>query len=431
MAALPVLTAVDDPTWEAVLVRAFERSDLGVAVVRRCVDLADLLAAAGSGAARAVLLSSDLRRLDREALARLDAVGVGVVGLFPPGEEDAEQALRQLGIALVLPADADAGQVAAALVAAETARSARGAGALGYGDPAPLLPVAPLAELEPQSGMGRLVAVWGPTGAPGRTTVALGVASEAAGLGTPTLLVDADPYGGALAQVLGLLEEPPGLAAAARLANAGSLDVPALTGLARDLGGGLCLLPGIARADRWPELRPASIDVVLRLARALFPLTVLDCGFCLETDEELSFDTLAPRRNAATLSVLDAADVVLAVGSADPVGLHRLLRGLPALAEAVPAASPPTVVLNRVRRSAAPGNAATEAAAAVRRHAGLAPACLVPLDVPALDAAVAAGRPLREVAPSSPARLALAGLAAGLLGRAAQPRRRRRLLRGA
>jgi hypothetical protein len=76
------------------LVAALERRPVGVTVVRRCVDLADLLAAAASGTARAALLSADLRRLDREALARLAAAGVAVVGLYPPGDETSERRLR-------------------------------------------------------------------------------------------------------------------------------------------------------------------------------------------------------------------------------------------------------------------------------------------------------------------------------------------------
>ena len=77
-------------------------------------------------------------------------------------------------------------------------------------------------------------------------------------------------------------------------------------------------------------------------------MTVVDCAFALEADEEISFDTMAPRRNGATLAVLAEADVVLAVGSCDPAGLERLIRGLAELADAVPAASP-QVVLNRCR----------------------------------------------------------------------------------
>jgi len=66
---VPVFTAVTDALREADLVSAFERAEYGVSVVRRCVDLADLLSAATSGTARAVILSADMRRLDRDALA--------------------------------------------------------------------------------------------------------------------------------------------------------------------------------------------------------------------------------------------------------------------------------------------------------------------------------------------------------------------------
>ena len=68
MTGVPVLTAVSDARWEADLVSALGGSEHGVTVVRRCVDLADLLAAAASGLARAVVLSADLRRLDRDAV---------------------------------------------------------------------------------------------------------------------------------------------------------------------------------------------------------------------------------------------------------------------------------------------------------------------------------------------------------------------------
>lgn len=442
MAALPVLTAVSDPTFESGLVSAFERRDLGVVVTRRCVDLADLLAAAASGAARAVLLSADLRRLDRDSLARLAAAGLAVVGLTPPGDEEAERRLRQLGLTYVLPADAAAELVAATLAQAVVAMAAtrESLSRTTFGDPAGASPLPSAtadgndgdddAEPMPLPARGSVVAVWGPAGAPGRTTVAVTVAAEAAALGVGVLLIDADSYGGAVAQVLGLLEEAPGLAAAARAANNGALDVPALAALARDLGGGLRVLPGIVRADRWPELRPSSLEVVLRMARLLAAVTVVDCGFCLEADEELSFDTMAPRRNGATLEVLAGADAVLAVGSADPVGMQRLVRGLAALREAVPDVVAPQVVLNRVRRSAIPGDPPAELAAALHRHTGLGVAAFVPLDVAALDAAVLSGRPLTQASPASPARLALAELTSRALGVVATSRRSRRRARG-
>jgi MinD-like ATPase involved in chromosome partitioning or flagellar assembly len=269
--------------------------------------------------------------------------------------------------------------------------------------------------------------VWGPTGAPGRTAVAVGLASELAALDRSTLLVDGDVYGGVIAQVLGLLDEAPGLAAAARLANNGQLDLPALADLARTVAPGLRLLSGIARAERWPELRPSALEVVLGLTRSLATMTVVDCGFCLEQDEELAYDTAAPRRNGATLAFLEAADTVLAVGTADPVGLQRLVRGLGELKEAVPGVSP-RVVVNRLRSSGVPGDAESEIRSALQRYAGVDDIAFVPLDTAGVDAAIAAGRTLAEAAPASPARLALADLAASIAG-VPKTHRRRGLLR--
>ncbi|MCW2598978.1 MAG: hypothetical protein JWM02_807 [Frankiales bacterium] len=428
---VPVLTAVSGAVWEADLVAALERGDLGVSVVRRCVDLADLLGTAATGQARAALLSADLRRLDRDALTRLAVAGVAVVGLVPPGDEDAERRLRQLGVVNVLPSDARPEAISAAVVEAVVALTPSPADLAGLADPRAALPDHPLRLPEPAPqvvpGTARVVAVWGPTGAPGRTTVAVGLASELSAFGWPTLLVDADVYGGVVAQLLGLLDESPGLAAACRLVNAGALDLAALSGLARQLSPTLRVLSGIGRADRWPELRPAALEQVLSLGTSLAATTVVDCGFCLEQDEELSFDTMAPRRNGATLAILERASVVLAVGTADPVGLQRLVRGLAALKEAVPGVQP-TVVVNRLRAGAVPGNAEAEVRAALSRYAGVEEVAFVPLDVTGVDVAVAAGRTLTEAAAGSPARQALQALAASLVG-ASAPAKKRRLLR--
>jgi Flp pilus assembly CpaE family ATPase len=432
---VPVLTAVTGATWEATLVAGLERTPTGITVVRRCVDLADLLAAAASGTARAALLSAQLRRLDRDALARLAAARVAVIGLVTPGDEAAEQRLRRLGVRHVLPADAAPTDLAAAVTQALAEQSAE-APTTGYAEPLAALPDLPDggppagSDAPVEAGSGRLVAVWGPTGAPGRTTVAVGVASELARLGLPTLLADADVYGGVVAQVLGFLDEAPGLAAAARLANNGQLDLAALAQAAPLAAPGLRVLTGISRAVRWPELRPSALEQVWVLARSLAAVTVVDCGFSLEQDEELTFDTAAPRRNGATISTLDQADVVLAVGAADPVGMQRLVRGLAELREVVPGVQP-QVVLNRVRRGALGGEPRTPLAEALGRYAGVRDVTFVPCDRDATDAALLQGRTLAEVAADSPARRALAELAAGLVGRPAPRRRRRGLRRGA
>ena len=417
---LPIITAVVDARWESGLVAAFGSGEHGVTVVRRCVDLPDLLATAATRTARAVLLSADLRRLDRDALTRLGASGLAVVGLVPPADEDAERRLRQLGVRWVVAADTAADVIAAALHEAVAALDGGpGGGSIAFAMPLGGLPDAPVSDPsldhEPVPGTGRLIAVWGSAGAPGRTTVAVNLAAELAGLGVETLLVDADPYGGLVAQALGLLEEAPGLAAACRQANAGTLDVPALGRSCRQVVPRLRVLTGINRADRWPELRPAALEVVLALARTLAAVTVVDCGFSLEQDEELSYDTAAPRRNGATLTVLDQADTVVTVIAAEPPGVTRAIRGLTELREVVPGVEP-LVVLNKARRSAVGGDPAEQVGATLQRYAGVEPAAVLPYDRTAVDAAMLAGRALREAAAGSPLRRGLATLATQLSG---------------
>ena len=85
--ALQVFTAVTGAAWESELVGALDRADHGVTVVRRCVDVSELLAVAATGTGQAALLSAELRRLDGDAVARLEAAGVAVVGLVEPGDE--------------------------------------------------------------------------------------------------------------------------------------------------------------------------------------------------------------------------------------------------------------------------------------------------------------------------------------------------------
>ena len=139
-------------------------------------------------------------------------------------------------------------------------------------------------------------------------------------------------------------------------------------------------------------------------------MTVVDCAFVLEADEEISFDTMAPRRNGATLALLGEADVVLAVGSCDPAGLERLIRGLAELADAVPAAAP-KVVLNRCRASV---GSTDEAVAAVRRFAGATVIATLPEDRAATDRAWRRGVSLADAAPRSALRSAVRNLASSL-----------------
>ncbi|RKS72583.1 MinD-like ATPase involved in chromosome partitioning or flagellar assembly [Motilibacter peucedani] len=442
---IEVLTALPGQSWEGELVARLERGAGGVRVVRRCVDLPDLLAVAAAGIGDAVIVSAGLRRLDREALGQLAASGVAVVGLWPADDPEAERTLLALGVRHVLPAEAPSEQVAALVQSAVLAQQEdprgpaepRRDGQLGdyhLGGPHDPDDTAPAGGRGdgPAQEPGRVVAVWGPVGAPGRSTVAVTLASEAARLGAESLLVDADPYGGVVSQLLGLLDEAPGLAAAARLAGSGGLDLPSLARVAPEVETRLRVLTGIPRAQRWPELRPSALEEVFALSRSLAALTVVDTGFCLETDEEISFDVAAPRRNGATLTAIEQADTVVAVCAADAVGVQRFVRALGELREVVPGTDL-RVVVNRVRRGPVGARPERQLADALERYAGVTDAVFVADDRDGVDAALLQGRTLAEAAAGSPVRPPLRALAAelagvaaptGRRGRAGRPRRR-------
>jgi MinD-like ATPase involved in chromosome partitioning or flagellar assembly len=430
---MQVLLAAAGEPWETDVVQWLQRPGSSLTLVRRCMDIPDAVATAASGQADVVLFGPSLPGLDADAVARVreaGAVAVGLVGSGPDGADDGTDSahLQRLGVACVL-VWSELDELPAALAAADTAaRQGGGAGrgfdgvggdrfrADGLGVTGGSFGVEGSA-----TPVGRLIAVWGPAGAPGRSTVALGLAAELAERRVPTLLIDADVYGGAIAQMLAVLDEVSGLLAAARLANTGSLDLAALHGQIREVNSHLRVLTGLPRADRWPQLRPAALSQVLHVARQMAPTVIVDCGFCLEQDEELSFDTAAPRRNGATLLILEQADQIVTVGAADPLGLSRLARGVLDLREAVPAGDV-AIAINRVRSGL--GWAHDEIGETVHRFTGLWPVGYLPEDRSAVDKTWLGGRSLVEAAPDSPLRRAMTDLAANI-GRLSTPRRRR------
>lgn len=417
----PVLVAVPGVA-ETQLVRSLE-SSRQVQVVHRCVDLAELLALAGTGSAVAAFVGVDLPRLDLDAIARLRHDGVVPIGVHSRDPADGPPRPSGLGFCGTVTVGAEPAELVAAI---ESAIAAAQSAPTLAGDPGSELDghrndletdglpgwLTGRAVDSTAPGRGSLVAVWGPAGAPGRTTVAVTLAGELAERGRSVVLADADTYGAAIAPLLGILDEAPGLAAACRAAAAGTLDLVGLARLAPLVSARLRVLTGITRADRWPELSGPTLEQVLRVSRALADWTIVDVGFCLEQDEELSYDTYAPRRNAATLVALEQADAVVVVGAADPIGLQRLIRGLSDLAHL--GVTPAHVVVTKAREAAVGGPPGRRVSEALRRYAGVERVLIVPDDRPSLDAAALAGRSLTEQAPDSPARLVLAELATEL-----------------
>ncbi len=251
-------------------------------------------------------------------------------------------------------------------------------------------------------------------GAPGRTTVAIGLAEALADSGHRTCLVDADTYAPSITMALGVVDDAGGLVAACRLADSGNLTAERLRTVAGRVRGELYLLGGVGQPERWRDLRPAALDRVWLACRSAFDVTVVDAGFSVEDAEAGEGPGSAWRqpRNSAALSLLETADQVVAVADSTALGAARLAAAWPGVAARAPGA---TLVLvqnragGRVReRRRGWDEAVREAGVGARPHR-------IPEDRKALAAAWSNGRTLAEGARRSPVRRSLVTLASAVM----------------
>ncbi len=283
----------------------------------------------------------------------------------------------------------------------------------------------------PSTRAPRVIAVWGPAGAPGRSTVAVELAVELARGGRHIALVDADTHAPSIALALGLADEGPGFAAACRQVELGGLDARELARVSVSLGGsGIDVLTGLNRPSRWPELSESRVTGALEVCRDWAEHTVIDVASSLERDEEIMSDLDGPRRNAATLAALRSADLVVAVAGADPVGVARFLRAHGDLRATI-GATPVAVVANRLRPGALGIDARGQVRRTLDRFGGIEDVWFVPQDPRSADAALLASRPIAEVAPKSPLTLAVRRFVGEAVVSPPEPVRRARGIRRA
>lgn len=375
-----VVVAAGGSSWEPDALAALAAA--GIVVVKRCVDVTDLIATAAAGTADVAVVDGRLPGLDADAVARLAAARVPCVAVAAP--DDVER-LGRCGVSRVLTsAEQLPGEVHA--VAGTLTRATDPVESGRVVDPTDRV-------VEPidASGSGHVTVVWGGGGAPGRTTVALGLAAERAAAGSPSVVLDLDPYHGAVAQHLGILDLVSGLLAAARRVNEGTLDPAAFADCLRRVAPGLLVLTGLPRPDRWVEVRAGVTADLVDHARSHGDVFV-DTGFSLEDDRG------PVGRNQLTLDAVDLADTLLVVGSADPTGLTRLARAAVEARERRPDVDL-HVVVNRMRDSL--GWAPTDIVAMIEGYVRDVPVHFLGEDQAALDKALVAGRSLPETGESA------------------------------
>ncbi|MDD7930421.1 P-loop NTPase [Microbacterium thalli] len=247
---------------------------------------------------------------------------------------------------------------------------------------------------------GRAIVVWGPHGAPGRTTVSIELAYTLARGDRRVALADADTHAPSVALALGVPDEGPGLAAACRQAARGVLTPAELTRIAVPVED-VEVLTGINRPNRWPELSADRVTGALEAERDWVDDLVVDVAAGLERDEEIVSDLDGPRRNAAALAALATADLVVGVVAADPVGVSRFVRAYPEL-RAAAGDAPIRVLVTKLRGGPLGIDARGQVRRTLERYTGADRSWFLPWEPRATDAALLAARPLARLAPRGP-----------------------------
>ena len=321
MSSVHGVVVLADQRYEAPLIQAIQgRSDV-LAIVRRCADLAEVVAAARAGLADLAVIDGSDPDLTIETVESLRACGMVVVALAPHHERSR---LIALGVASVA-APGSPDQVVNSLIAATRTRPSTPATASSAPPPPP-----------PPSAPGSVLAVWGTSGAPGRTTLAVGIATALSAHG-PTLLVDADTANPTIPHLLGLPVHASGLSTLARTDTLGAAVMRSEN---------LHVITGLVTPHRWREVSKPGIESIVGALRLSARYSVVDIA-----STSLEKASRGANRDDAALGVLERADRLVIVARGDIVGINRL-SFLARWWEEQERAIPVEVIVNRVSTAA-------------------------------------------------------------------------------
>lgn len=264
--------------------------------------------------------------------------------------------------------------------------------------------------VSPLAGPGRIVTIWGPTGSPGRSTLA-GALAGALAPTSRVVLVDADRSRGALGSLLGVT------GGGAIVGAATAPPPPGLPCRPRDLHehrAGFALIRGVPGPAQEVTLDPGDLTALLTRLRASADLVLVDVGAALPPREFGDVHRAALR----------ASDLILVVGALTEVGLPDLLLQTRPFVELVdppgagagdegvePSGTGPSAwcVLNKGH-----GRLLRHGPGRVAAETGLPVVATLPLDTRNVVAAEEAHLPLTVARPRSPAASVVVGLAVRL-----------------
>ncbi len=407
------IVAIGPCDWEPKLVSAVAHPAAGIQVIRRCVYLVDAISAIDACAADLIVISPNLVDLNQTSSLLLQdhlsgkagqAMKVDLVGVASSPNERLR--LHEFGCALVVdfdPSDLQDFFTKLNGLKSDSESSVKPLIARpGAAEAVRKLP----AKLAHRNGSLGLVAILGTTGAPGRSSIAIALASELAGTGQDTLLIDADVASPSLAILLGADNETSGLSAACRLAERDSLNGQTLQQVSHQVGPGFWLLAGAGITTAMSSPRDAAIAKVLEVARLNYASVVVDASGGELAEDALSAalgpQRLGPHGGGLSVSLTQAADSIVVCAVPTPLGLSRLMATLSLLVDEKTSASI-TVALNKCpRRKLKP--LVDEVTQLLKTHASAQPVVGVALDRRGFAKAELEAKSLTALCPRSPTR---------------------------
>jgi flagellar biosynthesis protein FlhG len=354
-----VVLAIGNPERERQLLTALREG--GCTVAGRSLEGPSVVQQATAGNADVVLASAGLHRLTGASLIAVREAGVPMVLLAGAGEADAYE-----GLAYVLPAASDGPVIIAALQ--EAIR--RGTVASQVTADNPLAPARPAPGYQ---GSCEVIALVSGKGAPGTTTVAIGLAAALATKEGSVLLIDGDLRGGSIGPSLDL-DPRRGLSGL----SAGPSDRPERVLDELQDGPGFSILTGIERPEARERLAPERIAATVSALQERFDVILVDGG-----------ETLSGVTSPVGATLLRSAERMLLVTTADLLGLWNARASLRFVTESlgVPPEATSAVVNRRKGRDQYGANE-------VERALGIRVVAAIPEDVPAARRARADHAPI-------------------------------------
>ena len=253
----------------------------------------------------------------------------------------------------------------------------------------------------------RVISVWSPNGAPGRTTIAASIAVELAKARNRTLVIDADSYAPSLEFQFGIEQSHAGIAALARAAIQERLDQATFSKLAIDFSYGkidLKVITGLSMPDRWQEVGFDGIQAILEFATQHFDCVVFDVAAPLEL--QIVHEKSLVQRNSMTIAALKAATQIIAVCGAEATDVNRFVWDYQQL-KSLELPGELHVLVNQLRTATLGRTAAKQIGETIQRLTGCQVAEFVDFDQSAADRAKLDGVPLALAGRNSSARAQL------------------------